>query len=169
MSDSIHRQLIIDKLRSVYPSAATNSAPKFTPPAAPADPVRGLRAAGAKLANRLDEARKLLASLRSTSTPAAIVRRVEGIARSAASELSAARRSAAPSTRSARREAAKAASTFSAATAHTFSDAMLSQAAVHRSSPEADREIATAELEKRGFTVSPSGVISKSTVKQPRR
>ena len=59
--------------------------------------------------------------------------------------------------RSARREAAR--------TASTFSDALLSQAAVHRSSPESDRAIATAELEKRGFTVSPSGVISKSTVK----
>jgi hypothetical protein len=67
--------------------------------------------------------------------------------------------------RSARREAARTASTFSAGTAHTFSDALLSQAAVHRSSPESDRAIATAELEKRGFTVSPSGVISKSTVK----
>jgi hypothetical protein len=95
MSDSIHRQLLIDKMRTVWPSAATNSAPKFTPPAAPADPMRTLRAAGAKLANRLDEARKLLASLRSTSTPAAIARRVEGITRSAAADLSAARREAA--------------------------------------------------------------------------
>jgi hypothetical protein len=64
--------------------------------------------------------------------------------------------------RTARRAAGKAASTLSPATAHTFSDAMLSQAAVHRSSPEADRQIAKAELERRGFVVSPSGVISKS-------
>jgi hypothetical protein len=55
--------------------------------------MRALRAAGAKLANRLDEARKLLASLRSTSTPTAIARRVETITRAAAAELSAARRS----------------------------------------------------------------------------
>jgi hypothetical protein len=71
--------------------------------------------------------------------------------------------------RSARREAARTASTFSPATVGNFSDSALSQAATHRSSPAADREIATAELEKRGFSVSPSGIISKSTVKQPRR
>jgi hypothetical protein len=162
MSDSIRRQLLIDKMRAVYPSAATNAAPKFTPPAAPADPVRALRAAGAKLDRTLVEARKLIGSLKTSPTPAATLRKVETIARSAASELSAARRSAAPSTRTARREAARVASTFSAGTAHTFSDALLSQAAVHRSSPEADRAIATAELEKRGFSVSPSGIISKS-------
>jgi len=169
MSDSIHRQLLIGKMRTVWPTAATNSAPKFTPPAAPADPVRGLRQAGAKLTRRLDEARKLIGSLKTSPTPAAIARRVEGIARSAASELSAARRSAAPhpapSTRNARREAAKAASTLSPATAANFSDSTLSQAATHRSSPASDKAIATAELEKRGFTVSPSGVISKSTRK----
>jgi hypothetical protein len=67
--------------------------------------------------------------------------------------------------RSARREAARTASTFSATTAANFSDSALSQAATHRSSPAADRQIATAELEKRGFTVSPSGIISKSTRK----
>ena len=63
-------------------------------------------------------------------------------------------------TRTARREAARTASMLTATTAGNFSDAMLSQAAVHRSSPEADRAIATAELEKRGFSVSPSGIIS---------
>jgi hypothetical protein len=68
-------------------------------------------------------------------------------------------------TRTARREAAKAASTLSPATAANFTDALLSQAAVHRSSPESNRQIATAELQRRGFSVSPSGVISKSTVK----
>jgi hypothetical protein len=64
--------------------------------------------------------------------------------------------------RTARREAARIAATFSPATVGNFSDALLSQAAVHRSSPEADRQIAKAELERRGFVVSPSGVISKS-------
>ena len=65
-------------------------------------------------------------------------------------------------TRTARREAAKAASTLSPATAANFSDSALSQAATHRSSPASDKAIAVAELEKRGFTVSPSGIISKS-------
>jgi hypothetical protein len=64
--------------------------------------------------------------------------------------------------RSARREAAEAASTLSPATAANFSDSALSQAATHRSSPASDKAIAVAELEKRGFTVSPSGIISKS-------
>ena len=64
--------------------------------------------------------------------------------------------------RSARREAAKAASTFTPANAHNFSESHLRQTAVHRSSPESDKAIATAELEKRGFSVSPSGIISKS-------
>jgi hypothetical protein len=67
--------------------------------------------------------------------------------------------------RSARREAARIASTLTPANAHNFSESHLRQTAVHRSSPESDKAIATAELEKRGFTVSPSGVISKSTRK----
>jgi hypothetical protein len=67
--------------------------------------------------------------------------------------------------RTARRDAAKAASTFSAATAHTLSDALLSQAAVHRSSPEADRQIATAELQRRGFSVHANGIVTKSSRK----
>jgi hypothetical protein len=96
MSDKIRRLLLIDKMSAVYPSAATNAAPKFQPPAArPADPMRGLRAAGEKLDRRLDEAKALLASLRTSKTPVATARRVETIARSAAADLSAARRSAA--------------------------------------------------------------------------
>ena len=91
---AVHRQTVLRKLEALTPRPATNSAPKFTPPAAPADPVRGLRQAGAKLTRRLDEARTLLATLRSSKTPTAIARRVEGIARAAAAELSAARRSA---------------------------------------------------------------------------
>jgi hypothetical protein len=67
--------------------------------------------------------------------------------------------------RTARREAARTASTFSATTAANFSDSALSQAATHRSSPASDKAIATAELEKRGFSVSPSGIISKSSRK----
>jgi hypothetical protein len=71
----------------------------------------------------------------------------------------------AATSRTARRDAAKAASTFSAATAHTLSDALLSQAAVHRSSPEADRQIATAELQRRGFSVHANGIVTKSSRK----
>jgi hypothetical protein len=74
-------------------------------------------------------------------------------------------KASAATSRTARREAAKDASRLSPATAANFSDAMLSQAAVHRSSPEADRQIAKAELERRGFVVSPEGTISKSTRK----
>ena len=168
MSDSIHRQLVIDKMRTVWPSAATNAAPKFTPPAAPADPVRGLRAAGAKLANRLDEARTLLASLRSTSTPAAIARRVEAITRQAAADLSAARRfapAAAPSTRTARREAARIASTFSAGTAGNFSDGYVIDLARHASTSPADREVAKAELARRGIVLHTNGSTTRSTRK----
>ena len=65
-------------------------------------------------------------------------------------------------TATARREAAKAASTLSGATADKFSDSMLFQAATHRSSPESDKAIAKAELEKRGFSISPEGILSQS-------
>ncbi len=65
-------------------------------------------------------------------------------------------------TATARREAAKAASTLSGATADKFSDSMLFQAATHRSSPESDKAIAKAELEKRGFSISPEGILSLS-------
>jgi hypothetical protein len=74
-------------------------------------------------------------------------------------------KASAATSRTARREAARTASALTATTAGNFSDALLSQAAVHRSSPESNRQIATAELQRRGFSVSPSGVISKSTVK----
>jgi hypothetical protein len=176
--NAAHRVTVLRKLQGLSPSPATNQTPR--PVVRPADPVRALRAAGAKLDRTLVEARKLIGSLKTSPTPAATLRKVETIARSAAADLSAARRFAparptAPPrpplkasgdmSRSARREAAKAASTFSAATAHTFSDALLSQAATHRSSPASDKAIATAELEKRGFTVSPSGTISKSSRK----
>jgi hypothetical protein len=67
--------------------------------------------------------------------------------------------------RTARREAAKDASRLSPTTAGNFTDALLSQAAVHRSSPEADRAIATAELEKRGFVVHANGAVTKSSRK----
>jgi hypothetical protein len=67
--------------------------------------------------------------------------------------------------RSARREAARIASTLSAATAHAFPESYLHRAATHRSSPEPDRQIATAELQRRGMTVSPEGIISRSTRK----
>jgi hypothetical protein len=59
--------------------------------------MRGLRAAGEKLDRRLDEAKALLASLRTSKTPVATARRVETIARKTAAELGAARREAAKS------------------------------------------------------------------------
>jgi hypothetical protein len=74
-------------------------------------------------------------------------------------------KASAATSRSARREAARTASMLTATTAANFTDAMLSQAATHRSSPAADREIATAELQRRGFTVSPEGIVSRSTRK----
>jgi hypothetical protein len=67
--------------------------------------------------------------------------------------------------RTARREAARTAATFSPATVGNFSDSALSQAATHRSSPAADREIAKAELEKRGFVVHANGTVTKSSRK----
>jgi hypothetical protein len=45
------------------------------------------------------------------------------------------------------------------------SDSFLHQAATHRSSPEADKLEARRELETRGFTVSPEGILSRSTRK----
>ena len=59
--------------------------------------MRGLRAAGEKLDRRLDEARALLASLRTSKTPVAAARKAETIVRSAAAELGTARREAAKS------------------------------------------------------------------------
>jgi hypothetical protein len=69
------------------------------------------------------------------------------------------------SARDQRRASAKAANTLSASTAGTFSESHLHRAATHRSSPESDKAIAEAELEKRGFTISPEGIISKSSRK----
>jgi hypothetical protein len=89
---AVHRQTVLRKLEALTPRPAMNSAPKFIPPA---DPMRGLRQAGEKLDRRLDEARTLLASLKTSKTPVATARRVETITRSAAADLSAARRSAA--------------------------------------------------------------------------
>jgi hypothetical protein len=54
---------------------------------------------------------------------------------------------------------------LTATTAGNFSDALISQAAVHRSSPEADRQIATAELQRRGFSVHANGIVTKSSRK----
>jgi hypothetical protein len=126
--------------------------------------MRALRAAGDSLARRLGEAKAMLASLRTSKTPAAIARRVETITRAAAAELSAARRSA-PSTRSARREAARIASTFSAGTAENFSDGYVIDLARHASTNPADREVAKAELVRRGITLYANGNTSRSTRK----
>jgi hypothetical protein len=41
-------------------------------------------------------------------------------------------------------------------------DALVMQAAVHRSSPDADKSEAKAELAKRGYTVSADNIVSKS-------
>jgi len=46
---------------------------------------------------------------------------------------------------------------FTAAT-----DSIVQQAALHRSSPPADKAQAIAELKRRGFTVTASGIVSKS-------
>jgi hypothetical protein len=90
--NAAHRLIVLRKLEALTPRPATNSAPKFIPPS---DPVRDLRQAGAKLDRTLVEARKLIGSLKTSPTPAATLRKVETIARSAAADLSAARRSAA--------------------------------------------------------------------------
>jgi hypothetical protein len=45
------------------------------------------------------------------------------------------------------------------------SDSFLHQAASHRSSPAADRAEAINELNRRGFTLSPEGILSRSTRK----
>jgi hypothetical protein len=170
MSDKIRRLLLIGKMRTVWPTGATNAAPRFAPPQGPpADPVRALRAAGAKFARRLGEAKALLASLRTSKTPVATARQVETITRQAAADLSAARRSAAPhpapSTRSARRDAARIASTFSAGTAGNFSDGYVADLARHTSTSTADREVAKAELARRGITLYANGNTSRSTRK----
>jgi hypothetical protein len=90
---AVHRLTVLRKLEALNPPPATNQAPR--PAVPPADPVRDLRAAGAKLDRTLVEARKLIGSLKTSPTPAATLRKVETITRSAAADLSAARRSAA--------------------------------------------------------------------------
>ena len=49
------------------------------------------------------------------------------------------------------------------------SDGQLQFVASHRSATEADRSAARAELEKRGWTIHPSGSFSQSIRKAPRR
>ena len=49
------------------------------------------------------------------------------------------------------------------------SDGQLQFVAGHRSATEADRSAARAELEKRGWTIHPSGSFSQSIRKAPRR
>ena len=49
------------------------------------------------------------------------------------------------------------------------SDSQLQFIAGHRSATEADRSAARAELEKRGWTIHPSGSFSQSIRKAPRR
>jgi hypothetical protein len=92
---AVHRLTVLRKLEALNPPPATNQAPR--PAVRPVDPMRGLRAAGEKLDRRLDEAKALLASLRTSKTPVATARRVETIARKTAAELGAARREAAKS------------------------------------------------------------------------
>jgi hypothetical protein len=129
----------------------------------------------------------MLASLRTSKTPVATARQVETIARKTAAELSATRRSApaaalqpapkptAPTrpplkasgdtTRTARREAARTASTFTSATAGNFSDGYVIDLARHASTSPTDREIAKAELTRRGITLHANGNTSRSTRK----
>jgi type IV secretory pathway VirB10-like protein len=92
---AVHRLTVLRKLEALNPPPATNQAPR--PAVRPVDPMRGLRAAGEKLDRRLDEARALLASLRTSKTPVAAARKAETIVRSAAAELGTARREAAKS------------------------------------------------------------------------
>lgn len=56
--------------------------------------------------------------------------------------------------------AAQAASAVTQETAANHSDAYLRQAATHRLSPPADRAIATAELQRRGYTINPEAKIT---------
>jgi hypothetical protein len=67
--------------------------------------------------------------------------------------------------RTARREAARTASTFSAGTAENFSDNYVADLARHASTSPADREIATAELTRRGITLHANGSTTRSTRK----
>jgi hypothetical protein len=68
-------------------------------------------------------------------------------------------------TRSARREAARIASTFSAGTAENFSDNYIADLARHTSTSPADREVAKAELARRGIVLHTNGSTTRSTRK----
>jgi hypothetical protein len=64
--------------------------------------------------------------------------------------------------RSERREAARIASTFTSATAGNFSDNYVTDLARHASTSPADREVAKAELQRRGITLHANGNTSRS-------
>jgi hypothetical protein len=67
--------------------------------------------------------------------------------------------------RSERREAARTAATFSPATVGNFSDNYVTDLARHPSTSPADREVATAELARRGITLHANGSTTRSTRK----
>ena len=67
--------------------------------------------------------------------------------------------------RSARREAARIAATFSAGTAGNFADSYVADLACHASTSPADREVAKAELARRGILLHANGNTSRSTRK----
>lgn len=67
--------------------------------------------------------------------------------------------------RSARREAARIAATFSAGTAGNFADSYVADLARHASTSPADREVARAELARRGILLHANGSTSRSTRK----
>ena len=71
----------------------------------------------------------------------------------------------AATSRTARRDAAKAASTFSAGTAENFSDNYVADLARHASTSPADREVAKAELARRGIALHTNGSTTRSTRK----
>jgi hypothetical protein len=147
-----------------------------------ADCKRRKKAAGviapaiACLSESLDASRKGLAVSALTAKLQAATLQARATSAKFAAQIAAAAAAVAPASRppvkasaairrTARREAAKDASRLSPATAANFSDSALSQAATHRSSPASDKAIATAELQRRGFTVHANGVISKSSRK----
>lgn len=107
-----------------------------------------------------------LRAKRAATASAAATGDLKARARQAAAELERAaaalkqRKAAAPAPKPAPAKPAtiaKPASRFAGA-----ADALVKQAAVHRSSPAADRIEARAELEKRGFSITPEGIVSRS-------
>jgi lipocalin len=68
-------------------------------------------------------------------------------------------------TRSARREVARIAATFSPATVGNFSDNYVTDLARHPSTSPADREVAKAQLTRRGITLYANGNTARSTRK----